>query len=122
LFPNGKGEFSAGWPAAAHKTEVRTGGLHKKGGPSGCGKGRGGLQKKAALQPVLFLSPASCAARQTALMCSPLAHPLVQPAGPPCCAARQPAENSCFSFGNTALQPARPAGPTFSVIQIKVEF
>jgi len=31
---------------------------------------------------------------------------------------RQPAENSCFSFGNTALQPARPAGPPFSVIPL----
>jgi len=30
----------------------------------------------------------------------------------------QPAENSCFSIGNTALQPARPAGPPFSVIRI----
>jgi len=46
---------------------------------------------------------------QTALMYSPLAHPVVQPAGPSFCAARQPAENSCFLFGNTALQPARPS-------------
>jgi len=47
-------------------------------------------------------------------MCSPLAHPVAQPAGPPFCAAgRQPAEYSCFSFGNTALQSA---GPPFSVI------
>jgi len=30
----------------------------------------------------------------------------------------QPAENSCFSIGNTALQPARPAGPPFSVIRL----
>ena len=44
--------------AAAHKTEGRAGGLHKKGGPSGCGKKRGGLQKRAALRPVLFRSPA----------------------------------------------------------------
>ena len=48
----------------------------------------------------------------------------VQPTGPSCSAAcrpallaaRQPPENSCFSFVNTALQPARPAGPSFSVI------
>jgi len=39
-------------------------------------------------------------------MCSSPARPLVQPA-----------KNSCFSIGNTALQPARPAGPPFSVIQ-----
>jgi len=46
------------WRAAAHKTEGRAGGLHEKGGPSGCKKGRGGLQKRAALRPVLFRSPA----------------------------------------------------------------
>ena len=40
---------------------------------------------------------------QPSLMRSPLARPVVQPAGPPFCAARQPAENSCFLFGNTAL-------------------
>ena len=34
---------------------------------------------------------------------------------------RQPAENSCFSFGNTALQPTRPVGPPFSVIQFQWE-
>jgi len=60
------------------------------------------------------------------------ARPLVQPVGSLSCAGRpnvqlagpsvlarplvQPAENSCFSIGNTALQPARPAGPPFSVI------
>jgi len=49
-------------------------------------------------------------------MCSPLGCPVVQPAGPPFCAARQPTENSYFSFGNMALQPAWPAGPPFSVI------
>jgi len=47
-------------------------------------------------------------------MCSPLACPVVQPAGPPFCAAPQATKNSWFSFGNTALQPA---GPPFSVIQ-----
>jgi len=40
----------------------------------------------------------------------------VQPAGPLFCSARQTADNSCFSFGNTAFQAARPAGPPFSVI------
>jgi len=78
VFPNEKRELSAGWRAA------------QKGGPAGCGKGRGGLQKRVARRP--------------ALICSPLAHPVVQPAGPPFCAARQSAENSCFSFGNTALR------------------
>ena len=38
--------------------------------------------------------------------CWPLACPVVLPASPPFCAARQPAENSCFSFDNTALQPS----------------
>jgi len=42
---------------------------------------------------------------QPVLMCSPLARSLVQPADPPFCAVGQPPENSCFSFGNTALQP-----------------
>jgi len=41
-------------------------------------------------------------------MCNPPASPVVQTAGPLFCAARQPVDNSCFSFGNTALQPARP--------------
>jgi len=50
------------------------------------------------------------------LMYSPLACLIVQPAGPPFCAARQPAENSRFSFGNTALQPAQTVDPPFSVI------
>jgi len=50
-------------------------------------------------------------------MCSPLAHYVAQPAGSPFCAAGQPAENLCFSFGNTALQPARPGGLPFSVIR-----
>jgi len=46
-------------------------------------------------------------------MCRTLACPVVQPASPPFCAARQPVENSCVSFGNMALQPT---GPLFSVI------
>ena len=73
----------------------------RKGGPAGCTKRRwsGRLQKRAALQP--------------ALMYSPLAHPVVQPASLPFCATCQPVENSCFSLENTALQPA---GPPFIVI------
>jgi len=63
------------------------------------------------------------------------ARPLVQPVGSLSCAGRpnlqlagpsvlarplvQPAENLCFSIGNTALQPARPARPPFSVIPEK---
>jgi len=39
-------------------------------------------------------------------MCSSQTRSVVQPAGPPFFTARQPMENSCFSFGNTALQPA----------------
>ena len=44
--------------------------------------------------------------------------PNVQLAGPSVLARPlvQPAEDSCFLIGNTALQPARPAGPPFSVI------
>jgi len=49
----------------------------------------------------------------------------LQPAAPPFCAARrpaflssvQPAYSSRFSFGNTALQLARAAGPPISVIR-----
>jgi len=55
-------------------------------------------------------SPASFStAHQPAFMCSSLARPVLQPAGPAFCAACQPVENSCYSFGNTALQPARPS-------------
>jgi len=47
----------------------------------------------------------------------------VQPAGRPSVfsTARQPVESSRFSFGNTALQPARLAGPPISVILTRVE-
>ena len=41
--------------------------------------------------------------------------PFPQPARPPFCAARPKVHD--FSFGNTALQPARPAGPPISVIR-----
>ena len=61
----------------------------QKGGAAGCGKGR------------------------SSLMCSPPVPVNVQPTGQSC---SDPADNSCFSFGNTALQPARPAGPPFRVI------
>jgi len=106
----------------------RAGRLHRrqKGEPAGCTKRRsGGLRKRAGRaaekcspparpfpQPSLLCSP------QTALMCSPLARPVVQLAGLPFCAARQPVENSCFSFGITASQSARPAGAPFSVIPV----
>jgi len=54
VFPNEKRELSAGctedrrvdWWAA------------QKGIPEGCGKGRDGLQKRAALRPALFRRPA----------------------------------------------------------------
>jgi len=52
-------------------------------------------------------------------MCSPLAHPVVHPAGPPFCAARQPAENSCFSFGNKALQPTQPRVAKLDLLEPK---
>jgi len=48
-----------------------------------------------------------CAARRPALMSSP-----------PFSAARQPTANSCFRIGDTALQPAWPAGFPFSVIPV----
>ena len=60
----------------------RDGGLHRRQ--------KGGLHKTA-----------GCG-KEGGLLCSPLACPVVQPAGLPFCAACQPAENS---FGNTA----RPA-------------
>jgi len=72
-------------------------------------------------------SPPACPFPLSSLMCSlPARLNNVQPTGPSCstdcrpalCAARQPAENLCFSFGNTAFQSARPASPSFRVIQI----
>jgi len=71
---------------AAQKTEGRTA---EKDGPT-CRKGQPSGSH-------VFV------ARRPALMCSPLARPVVHPAGPPFCAARQTLKNSCFSFGNTAL-------------------
>jgi len=96
----------------------RAGGLlhtSQKGGPAGCTKKavhQAAEKSGADCRKGQPSGPSFSAAQlnvQTALMCSPLAHHVVQPAGPPFCAARQPAENSCFSFGNSALQPARPS-------------
>jgi len=62
------------------KREILAGCAKDKGGPAGCRKG----------QP----SDLPFSAGQLN----------VQPTGPFCCAARQPVENSCFSFGNIALR------------------
>jgi len=78
---------------AAHKTEGQAGGLHKKVVWRAAEKG----------------SPPALPFPQPSLMCSPPACLNVQPTGSPFCAARQPMENSCFSFGNTALQTAQPS-------------
>ena len=117
MLPNEKHELSAGWRAAQKSgpagctqdwpvgcTLREASGLHIK---LGCGKGQSGGLLFSAACPALFRSPS---------------HRLfVQPIGPPFwlvfCAARQPADSSRFSFGNMALQPARPAGPPISVIR-----
>jgi len=79
------------WPVGC--TLTGAGGLHIK---LGSGKGQsGGL-------------PFS-AAHRNAFLCSPPAHPSVL-------SSVQPTDSSHFSFGNMALQPARPAGPPISVI------
>jgi len=103
MFPNEKRG-----PSAVCTADRRAGLRAAEKGGAGCRKG----QPSDPLFSAVQLRPTV----QPALMCSPLARPVVKPAGPPFCAGRQPAENSCFSFGNTALQPARPAGPPFSVI------
>jgi len=66
-------------PLLADCTEDRKEGgrAAQKCSTAGCGKGRGGLQKIAALRPALFRIPALCAARWPTLMCSPLARPVV---------------------------------------------
>ena len=94
------------------KTEGWVGGLHKKVVRRTTEKCGAGCRKGPALRPAFSAAQPTV---QPALMCSPLACRVVQPAGP-FCAARHPAENSCFSFGNMTLQPARPAGPPFTVI------
>jgi len=98
VFPYEKGELLAVWRAAL-KTEGRAGGLHKKAVRRVAESGRAGCRKGQPSGPPFSVGQLN-----------------VQPAIPPFCAARQPMENSCFSFGNTALQPARPAGPPFSVV------
>jgi len=81
-------QMTEGWASGLHKKVVRH--VAEKCGV-GCRKGQpSGLPFSAAQLNV-----------QPALMCSPLARPVVQPASPPFCAARQPTENWCFSFGNT---------------------
>jgi len=101
MFPNEKHEFSGGWRAAqkggpAGCTTGQASGLHIK---LGCRKRRAGGLPFTAGRPVRPFVP-FCAPRRPALLSSV-----------------QPAENSRFSFGNTALQPARPAGPPISVIR-----
>jgi len=96
VFPNEKREFSAGC------TEDR------RAGRRATVKGGAGCRKEQAALALPFPQPS--------LLCSPPARLSVQPTGPSCSAAcrpallcgKQPAENSSFSFGNTALQPARP--------------
>ena len=70
----------------------------QKGGPAGF---------SAARRPrlcVQLTGPLCCAACRPALLCSLFS----------AWSSVQPAENSCYSFGNTALLPA---GPPFSVIR-----
>jgi len=77
VFPNKKREFRR----AAQKTEGRAGRLQNR------------AFRQAFPQPA---GPPVCAAHWPALLCSLPARPSVQPT-----------ENSCYSFGNTALQPAQ---------------
>jgi len=88
----------------------RAGGLHRrqKGGPKGCGKGRSGLQKRAALRPDLFRRPAYCAARQPA---DPSCNAACRPAL--LCSSSAPQKNQFFHL---ATRSSRPPGPPFSVI------
>jgi len=94
----------AGWQVALQDWPVGctlrgAGGLHIK---LCCGKGRSGGLPISAARP--FSQPAApllCAARWPALLS---------------CLLCSPADSSRFSFGNMALQPARPAGPPISVI------
>jgi len=75
---------------SALKIEGRAGGLHKKAVRQVAEKGRAGCRKGQPSSPPFFVGQLN-----------------VQSAGPHLCAARQPTENSCFSFGNMTLQPAR---------------
>jgi len=74
-----------------HKKAVRR--AAENGGAS-CRKGQPSGPPFSAAQ--LNVQPAGLHFPQPSLMCSSLAHPVVQPASPPFCAARQSAENSCF--------------------------
>jgi len=106
MFPNEKRELSADW-WDAQKTRQK-GRLCKKvvqraakKGGSGCRKGQPcGLPFSATLFLMCSLQ-APLNVQPTSQSCIRL----VQPAGPLFYAARQPADNSCFLFGNTA----RPA-------------
>ena len=88
-------------------------------------EGRAGRLQKRTGQAAEKGSPPACPFPLSSLMCSlPARLNNVQPTGRACsavcrpalCAARQPAEDLCFAFGNMALQTARPASPSFSVI------
>ena len=83
------------------------------GGPVGCtlnwAAGKSGREGCPFLQP----APPFFAVRRTAFLCSP-------PARPSVLSSVQPADSSRFSFGNMALQPARPTGPPISVIHLVV--
>jgi len=94
---------------APQKTEGRAGGLLKRAVRRDAEKDRLDRRKGKPSGPPFSAAQFNL---QPASMCSPLARPVVQPAGPSC-ATRLPLENSCFSIGNMALQPA---GPPFSVI------
>ena len=71
VFPNEKRELSAGC------TEGRAGGLHKKAVRQAAAKA-GRAAEKGSPSAALFRSPAYCVAHQPALMCRPLARPVVQ--------------------------------------------
>jgi len=118
----------AGWRPCCQMKNMnypRGGELHRRAGrqsalqdcPVGCTlRWAGGLLIKLGYRNgrsggLLFSEPTppSFAARSIALLCSP-------PARPSVLSSVQPADSSRLSFGNTALQPARPAGPPISVI------
>ena len=89
---------------AAQKTQGQASGLHKKSVWQAVEKDGVGCRKGQPSGPPFSAAQLNVSGPRLALMCSPLAHPVVQPAGPLFCAARQPADISCFSFGNTALR------------------
>jgi len=77
----------------------------------------GELHRRAGWQAALQDEPVGCTVSWVAGKGRPEGCPFLQPAGPPFCAARpfvfcgarQPAESSRFSFGNTVFQPAQPS-------------